>query len=124
MRKSTYVKTSRKVIVEKTSKEELFKLTRGFIHSKKCKDGKRRSFYLFFLNDVLILKQKRPFDEMGERGYDSKVSVRNVYLLDGKIHQERTADNDIAPRLVKYPVSKTKLQALNVPPDLKIELTK
>ncbi len=125
MRKSTHVKTSRKVIVEKTVESTtLFKLTAGFQHSIKCKDGKRRSYYLYFLNNVLILKQKRPFDETAERGWDGKVWISNEYLLNGNLHQERRSNwNDPTPRMVKYPVSKIKLGALNVPKDLKIKLS-
>jgi len=122
MRKSTHVKTTRKVITEKiTEPTKLFKLTIKYQHSLKGKDGKKRNYYLFFLNDVLILKQKSPFDETMEHGYP-KLYLQNVYLFKGSIHQERVMIFDQIPRSVKYPVSKARLQALNVPSDLKIEL--
>ncbi len=95
--------------------------------SKRCKDGKRRSYWLYFLNNVLIFKQKIPFDTNYERGWEHIVSRYNIYLLNNNIHQERhkgwagIEGNNI--RAVKFPVSKEKLQALNVPKDLKIEIS-
>lgn len=125
MRKSTYVPTNREVIIEKTiNPETRFVLTCQYQHSKKCKDGKRRNYWLYFLNNVFIFKQKIPYDPSYEWGYQGKTYRRNVYLLNGKIHQERSVNyNDPNPRLVKFPISKIRLQSLNVPPELKINLS-
>lgn len=122
MKKSNHVKTTRKVIIEKTTDSaKLFKFTIKYQHSVKGKDSKSRNYYLFFLNDVLILKQKSPFDSTMENGY-AKLYLLNVYLLKGNIYQERVMIFDQIPRSVKYPVSKARLQALNVPYNLKIKL--
>ena len=46
-----------------------FKLTSKYQHSKRLPNGTRRSILLYFLNDILIFKQKVPFDETAEYGY-------------------------------------------------------
>ena len=102
-------------------------------HSKKCKDGRRRNYYLYFLNDVLILKQKAPFDEKWDHGWQYQTSLSNTYLLNGRIHQTREVKNPSAwwrgpanqregtkVREVKFPVSKKVLEQFNIPTDLKI----
>jgi len=111
-----------------------YKLTSTYQHSKKCKDGKRRNFLLFYLNGVLILKQKVPFNEQWDHGYQNQTSFDNIYLLNGRIHQTRTTrmpgawwrgpggeKKEDKTRDVKYPVSKAKLEQFNIPTDLKIE---
>jgi hypothetical protein len=125
MRKSTHVKTTRKVIVEKTiDSTVLFKLTLKYKHSEKCNDKKRRNYLLYFLNDVLILKQKSPYDETYQMGHGNRTYMNNTYLFNGNLHQERSLIyNAVNPRKVKYPISKIRLHALNVPPDLKIPLS-
>lgn len=123
MKKSKLVKTSRKVILEKTvDSNSIFVLTIKGQHSKKCRDGKKRSFWLYYLNNILILKQKVPFDETSEYGWQNFIGLRNVYLLGNNLHQERIIGYRDKIRTVKFPVSKTILQALNVPTDLKINL--
>ena len=109
-----------------------FKLTSHIQLSKKCRDGKKRNFVLFFLNDVLILKQKFPYDENWEKGFDKRTVIYDVYLLNGRIHQTRKfwhgcgscVNEKEQPRQVSFPVSKIKLAELNVPKNLKIELIK
>ena len=104
----------------------VFKLTRKVQYSKKCKDGKYRNFLIFFLNGIEIIKQKLPFDENGEKGYDRRTAVYDVFILDGKIHQTRKSDvycyidctDNI--RSVSFPLSKKILEELSVPKNLKI----
>lgn len=108
-----------------------FKLTRHIQWSKKCKDKKRRSFHMFFLNGRLILKQKRPYDPSYDRGFDGKSFIISAYLLNGSIHQERIKrwycgikKEEISEvRNVRWPVSKKLLKELGVPMDIKIELS-
>ena len=97
-----------------------YTLTRGHQHSKRCKDGKRRNFLLFYLNDILILKQKRPFDENREKGFDGIWFFKNIYLLNGYLYQTRV--NSKKSRDVKFPISKKILKQFNIPKDLKILL--
>mgnify|MGYP001587001692 CR=1 FL=1 len=99
-----------------------YKLTLKAQHSKKCVDGKQRNFLLFFLNNVLILKQKIPYDESCEKGFDVKTSINNIYLLNNKLYQERISDTTKKKRIVKFPISKKKLEQFNIPKDLKIEI--
>ena len=127
MKKSKYIKakTTRKVIVEKlVDSTMLFKLTVNYKHSKKDTDGKRRNYYMYFLNNILIFQQKVPFDDTYQAGHGNRTYIKNEYLFNGNLHQERSLIyNDPNPRLVKYPISKLRLQALNVPSDLKISVS-
>jgi len=106
-----------------------FKLTKCYQYSKKCNDGKSRNFLLYFLNDVQILKQKIPFNENLDRGHDRHTAIYNEYILNGKLHQTRTADvfcgSEITgkTRRVSFPISKNRLADLQVPNDLKIEIS-
>lgn len=95
-------------------------LTQKVSLNKKGKDGKSRSYLIYFLNDVEILKQKLPYEEDYEYGSQHQTGIDDVYLLDGKIHQVRTKFDK--SRIVKFPVSKNKLEG--IPNDSKIELSK
>ena len=105
------------------------KLTRHIQYNKKCKDGKSRSYILFFLDGVQILKQKFPYDEDWEKGFDHRTSIYDIYILGGRMYQTRAiwkgcgADNsNPEERKVSFPLSKKKLKELNVYPDVKIEI--
>lgn len=108
-----------------------FKLTEKCQNAKRSPDGKSRNWMIFFVNGVQVFKQKRPFNEHAERGFDGKWSYENIYLLNGYIYQTRFGrayDKELGwirvnERHVKYPLSKKKLVELGVPADLKIELT-
>lgn len=108
-----------------------YKLTKKFQHAKVLANGRRRSLLLYFLNNILLFTQKVPFDETGEPG-TGKWMYTNEYLFNGRIHQTRSNrkynisknDWDIKSRDVTYPVSKKRLKELEVPIDLKIELSK
>ena len=97
-------------------------------YSKKCADGKSRNFLLYFLNNVQILKQKIPFDKSIDAGHDRRTAIYDDYLLNGRIYQTRTSDcwcgkTELGKtRKVSFPVSKLKLQELNVPINLKISV--
>jgi hypothetical protein len=109
-------------------------LTRHTQINKKCKDGKSRSYILWFVNNVLILKQKFPYDEKWEKGFDHKTSIYDVYVLNGKIHQTRKTYKgykwneelkksiliESKERIVSFPLSKKKLNQLGILPDVKI----
>ena len=105
---------------------EKLKLTATFQYSKTCKDKKQRNFVIFFLNDVQILKQKIPFDESYEHGFDRRTSFDNVYLLNNKLYQTRSIWNgcgsgdNTKSRDVYFPVSKKILEQFNIPKDIKI----
>jgi hypothetical protein len=105
-----------------------FKLTKHYQYSKKCKDGKRRNYLLYFLNDVQILKHKISFDENDEKGFDRHTYFYNEYILNGKLHQTRTTNCRCGAlptgktKEIYRPVSRLKLQELQVPNDLKISI--
>lgn len=66
-----------------------YKLTHKYQFSKKCKDGHRRNFLIYFLNGIQILKQKIPFDDTYRIGFDCQTKILNEFLLNGSIHQMR-----------------------------------
>ena len=105
-----------------------FNLTRKIQCSKHCPDGKHRNFVLYFLNNVLILKQKFPYDENWEHGFDECTRIYDEYILNGRIHQTRQCWHgcgsklESKPRQVSFPLSKIKLAELNVPKDFKISI--
>jgi carboxypeptidase C (cathepsin A) len=96
-------------------------------HSKHCVDGKRRNYWIYFIDGVEILRQKVPFDENGEKGFDHFVGPKDVYLYDENIHQTRQIEwkgtDNYKEREVKFPVSKQKLKELHIKKDDKILLT-
>jgi hypothetical protein len=95
-----------------------YKLTQKIQLSKKCKDGKSRSYLIYFLNDVKILKQKLPYEEDYDHGHQHHTDINNVYLLGGKLHQTRTKYNK--SRDIYFPISRNKL--IGIPNDFKISL--
>jgi hypothetical protein len=105
-----------------------FKLTSKTQYSHHDKDGADRNYISYYLNDVLILKQKIPFDKDYEVGFDRRTSIYDTYLLNGKIYQKRCKnygcfhpDNDESEvREVSFPISKEKLSEFNIPKDLMI----
>ena len=98
-----------------------YNLTSKYQHSSHCKDEKRRSYLNYYLNNVLILKLKRPFDENYEKGYDGCCSIKDVYILNNKLYQTRYSDSDNGTaRNISYPLSKNILDEFNIPIDLKI----
>ena len=99
-----------------------YKLTKKCQLNKRGKDKKCKSYLIYFLNDVQILKQKLPFESDYENGFNHLTGFNNVYLLNGKLHQTRIKFEKT--RDVSYPISKNKLNQLEVPIDLKIKLTK
>jgi hypothetical protein len=101
--------------------KNMYKLTTKYQHSKHLKNGKRRSLLLYFLNDVLIFKQKIPFDENMEYGI-SKWHINNEFLFNGRIYQTRFDKNKI--RNVSFPISKKLLTEMNIPLDIKITVDK
>jgi hypothetical protein len=106
-----------------------FKLTRKYQFSKRCKDGRSRNFLLYFLNGVQILKQKIPYNEDYEKGFDRHTAIYEEFLLNGRLHQTRTADVHCGmkktgkTRHVSFPVSRKILNQLQVPNDLKIGIS-
>lgn len=110
-----------------------FTLFRHYQHSKKCKDGKKRNYLIYFLNNIEILKQKMPYDENYDYGFQFRTYISNEYLLNGNLHQTRryirgpwwralTPKMDGKIRHVKYPISRKILNKLNVPKDLRIDI--
>jgi len=102
-------------------------------HSVRCRDGRRRSFILYFINDKLVLKHKSPYVEGYDRGYDHRTRIFDVYYLDGSIHQKRqlmahwcSSEGAIVNepvREVRYPAKRNVLKILNIPKGLRIERT-
>jgi hypothetical protein len=92
----------------------LKKKTKFRVHDK---DGKRRNYIIYTLNDEQILKQKYPFDEKGERGFDIRLHIENDYLLNGRIHQTRINPDIQETRKVSFPVSQTVLKKYGIKKD-------
>jgi hypothetical protein len=107
-------------------------LTRHIQYSKKGNDSKNRNYVLYFLNNELIFKQKLPFDENLEKGFDRRTIIYNEFIKDGKIYQKRRrwlgcghVDNDKTEiRNVSFPLSKQRLKKYNIPPNYTINITK
>ena len=102
-----------------------YKLTYSAQLSHHDKDGRDRNYLSFYLNGVFIFKQKIPFDKQYNAGHDRRTSFDNIYLMNGKIYQERQkvdggCQGEI--RKVSYPVSRKKLEPFNIPINLKIHL--
>jgi len=109
------------------------KLTMTYQHSKHCTDGKRRNYFIYFLDGVEILKQKAPYDETMDHGWQHRTHIDDVYLYKGNIHQTRKYSGNESTwwrssrvrdegkeRKVKFPVSKKILKELGVDPNQKI----
>jgi hypothetical protein len=111
-------------------------LTRKIQYSKKCKDGKSRNFILYFYNSNQILKQKFPYDEDYDKGFDKRTLIYDEYLFNGRLHQTRKGEgkrgvinnhfwgeiSGVKTRHVSFPISKAKLEALKIPKDHIIEI--
>lgn len=98
----------------------MFILTSKAQLNRRGKDGKNRSHMLFFLNGVLILKQKLPYDTDYRINYQHQTSFKNVYLLNDNLYQTRVKEGK--KREVHYPLSKELMKYFNVAKDLKIQL--
>lgn len=98
-----------------------YSLTINRKYSYHDKDGVDRNYISYFLNDVLILKQKIPFDTNYELGFDRRTSIYNEYILNGKMYQKRRNDSTEI-REVSFPLSKNKLKQFNIPKDFRIEV--
>ena len=68
-------------------------LTRKIQCSKKCPDGKSRNFILYFLNGNLILKQKFPYDENYDKGFDKRTHIYDEFILNGRLYQTRKGED-------------------------------
>jgi hypothetical protein len=113
-----------------------YKLTKKVQCSKKCKDGKSRNFLLYFLNGNLILKQKFPYDENYDKGFDKRTHIYDEFILNGRLYQTRKGEDrqglidnhywqmikEAQPRQVRFPLSKKRLQPFEIPVGLKIEI--
>jgi len=103
-----------------------YKLTSHIQCNKRGKDGKCRSYILFFINDIQILKQKYPYDDTYEDGFNHKTDIYDVYVLNGKMHQTRSFYGGCGSKVtskkrkVSYPLSKKKLNELDILPEDKI----
>jgi len=89
--------------------------------SKKCNDGKSRSFLNYFLNGIKILQQKFPYDENFEDGFNKRTCISHEFLKNGCLYQKREKDR---VRFVKFPVSSKVLEPFNIPLDLVINIKK
>ena len=103
-------------------------LTRHVQLNKRGKDNKSRSYVIWFLDNIQILKQKLPYDDTWEKGFDHRTSIYDVYILGGNIYQTRSIWNGCGSdksypkeRNVSYPLSKIKLKELGIIPDVKIK---
>jgi len=105
-----------------------FKLTSNFQYSHHDKDGADRNYLSFYLNDVLILKQKIPFDTEYEAGFDRRTSIYDVYLLNGRLYQKRRKNlgcghpenTKTKVREIYFPIGRKILSQFNIPMDFKI----
>ncbi len=108
---------------------ENFILTKHYQYNKRGNDGRSRSYLHYFLNGKPILKQKIPYDERYERGFDKNTAIYDEFILNSRLHQTRTADVHCGAnsygktRQVSFPISKKRLAELNVPSNQKIEIS-
>lgn len=114
-----------------------YKLTCKLKHAKHCKDGKDRNILQYFLNNILILEQKYPFDDNYDNGYQYTTDIHDEYLLNGNLYQTRQYESSSVwwrrfhnkqqdkdkIRNVKYPISKKILEQFNIPKDYRITLS-
>lgn len=112
-----------------------YKLTCNVKHAKHCEDGKDRNILQYFLNNVLILEQKYPFDTDYDKGCEYRTDIRDEYLLNGKLYQTRQYNPSGVSwrslknkqkgkiRNVKYPISKKILDQFNIPKDYRITIS-
>lgn len=98
-----------------------FKITTKYQHGIKSKNGRRINYRLLFLNNVLIYRQRVPFDETMEHGFQGKYFFKNEYILNGNLYQTRE-NHKQKGRSIYFPLSKKILKELGVPNDLKIEI--
>ena len=98
-----------------------FKLTIKRQHAHFDKDKHHRNYLLVFINNICIFKQKIPFDTDYEAGYDMK-PIYNIYILNGRLHQTRKRKG--VEKDVSYPLSKKRLEAFNIPEELRIDTSK
>lgn len=91
-------------------------LTRKLSNSCHCSDGKRRNKLRYFLDGVLILEQKIPFETDIDYGFDRITNIIDEYLYNGKIYQTRIKNEKV--RYVSFPIRKT----VTLPKNIKIIL--
>lgn len=99
------------------------RLTHKLQYGKKCTDGKRRNFAIYFLNDIEILRIKIPFDTSYDSGHDKVTLFTNEKLIGNRLWITKIRpskwdfENNVRTykeRQVSYPISQRKLQqALN-----------
>jgi hypothetical protein len=100
------------------------KLTRKIHYASHDAVGKDRNYISYFLNDVLILKQKYPFDASYSAGSDKLTEIFDEYLYNGKLFQKRKLRYDTEVREVSFPVSKQILKSIGVDMNSKYLLKK
>ena len=114
-----------------------YKLTKKIQCSKKCKDGKSRNYLLYFLNDVQILRQKFPYDENYDKGFDKRTHICNEYLQNGNLYQTRKGEDrqglidnhywqmikEAKTRQVRFPISRARMQLFDIPMNYRIEIS-
>lgn len=99
-----------------------YSLTSKVKHAVHCSDNKDRNILCYYLNGVLIFKQKIPFDPTQNSGNQYQTRIKTEYLLNGKIYQTRSKLGETKTRLVSFPVSKKVLSKFNIPLNFKITL--
>lgn len=95
-----------------------FVLTYKSKHAEHCSDGKDRNYIKYYLNNILILKQKLPFEDFC---YYGNTDIYDEFLLNGCLYQMRNKSKG-KPRMVKFPISKKILEQFNIPNDFKINI--
>lgn len=95
-----------------------FVLTYKNKHAEHCSDGKDRNYIEYYLNDILILKHKLPFDEFR---YYGNIDISDIFILNGCLYQIRNNSKG-KTRMVKFPISKKILEQFNIPCDFKITI--
>lgn len=106
-----------------------YRLTANTQFSHHDKDGRDRNYISYFLNDILIIKQKIPFDTNWESGFDRRVHIYDAYILNGKMYQKRqfsygcgdSRNDKTEVRNVSFPLSKRVLSQFNIPKDFRID---
>lgn len=122
--------------MNKSKNQMNYILTRHIQLHKSDKSGKSNSHILYFLNGILLLKQKYPYDEKYDYGFQHRTEIFDEYILNGNLYQKRKYIPSIAwwrtccykkegtVREVKYPISKKILSQFEIPNDLTIKINK
>lgn len=57
-----------------------YNLTTRFLYNRRTKEGNCRSYILYMINGITILKQKIPFDINYENGWQHTTDIKDIFI--------------------------------------------